>query len=61
MPARLALVDWLDEGFSSIIELAAVSEPRRDPARYRPGQEVEARCPLFKGLNRARILALSGE
>ncbi|XP_073166711.1 uncharacterized protein [Lepidochelys kempii] len=61
MPARLALVDWLDEGFSSIIELAAVSEPRRDPARYRPGQEVEARCPLFKGLNRARILALSGD
>ncbi|CAM5105253.1 unnamed protein product [Natator depressus] len=61
MPACLALVDWLDEGFSSIIELAAVSEPRRDPARYRPGQEVEARCPLFKGLNRARILALSGD
>nr|XP_042703431.1 uncharacterized protein LOC112061174 isoform X2 [Chrysemys picta bellii] len=59
MSARLALVDWLDEGFSSIIELAAVSEPRRDPARYRPGQEVAARCPLFKGLNRARILALS--
>ncbi|XP_053903791.1 uncharacterized protein LOC128848059 isoform X2 [Malaclemys terrapin pileata] len=61
MSARLALVDWLDEGFSSIIELAAVSEPRRDPARYRPGQEVAARCPLFKGLNRARILALSGD
>ncbi|XP_042703431.2 uncharacterized protein LOC112061174 isoform X2 [Chrysemys picta bellii] len=59
MSARLALVDWLDEGFSSIIELAAVREPRRDPARYRPGQEVAARCPLFKGLNRARILALS--
>ncbi|XP_044838506.1 uncharacterized protein LOC123345589 isoform X2 [Mauremys mutica] len=61
MSARLALVDWLDEGFSSIIELGAVSEPRRDPARYRPGQEVAARCPLFKGLNRARILALSGD
>ncbi|KAH1183355.1 hypothetical protein KIL84_004847 [Mauremys mutica] len=61
MSARLALVDWLDEGFSSIIELGAVSEPRRDPARYRPGQEVAAQCPLFKGLNRARILALSGD
>ncbi|XP_067406919.1 uncharacterized protein [Emydura macquarii macquarii] len=60
MPALLALVDWLDEGFSSIIELAAVSEPRRDPARYRPGQEVAARCPLFRGLSRARIMALSG-
>ncbi|KAM9119262.1 uncharacterized protein ACDP82_015724 [Pangshura tecta] len=61
MSAQLALVDWLDEGFSSIIELAAVSEPRQDPTHYRPGQEVAARCPLFKGLNRARILALSGD
>ncbi|XP_044857376.1 uncharacterized protein LOC123361480 [Mauremys mutica] len=60
MSARLALVDWLDEGFSSILELGAVSEPCRDPACYRPGQEVAARCPLFKGLNRAHILALSG-
>lgn len=57
----LTLVDWLDEGFSSIIELSAVIEPRKSYLEYVEGEEVEARCPLFKGLYRARIIAISAD
>ncbi|XP_069491242.1 uncharacterized protein [Ambystoma mexicanum] len=57
----LTLVDWLDEGFSSIIDLSGVIEPRKKHFEYAEGEEVEARCPLFKGLYRARIIAISAD
>ncbi|KAJ1134375.1 hypothetical protein NDU88_000827 [Pleurodeles waltl] len=57
----LTLVDWLDEGFSSIIELSAVIEPCKSYLEYVEGEEVEARCPLFRGLFRARIIAISAD
>ena len=42
---------------SSVVKLSQIVTPRKSIEDYNKGGKVEARCPGFPGLHRAKILA----
>lgn len=61
MAATHALVDWIDDGLSSVISLSNIKEPRKPFPEYKTNDIVAAKCTGFKGLFDAKIVETSGK